>query len=82
MTSNALFAHDNVCAYCYRLHHLGNYTCQDKFIDDVVQTYIVRVQGKHTLIASDIILINSVNLVCSVYSAHRCGGSSGQYIVV
>lgn len=27
------------------LHHMGNYTCQDRNDEHVVQTHIVRVQG-------------------------------------
>ena len=28
------------------LHHMGNYTCQDKYEDTVIQTHILRVQCK------------------------------------
>ncbi len=28
------------------LHHMGNYTCQDKYEDTVIQTHVLRVQCK------------------------------------
>jgi hypothetical protein len=28
------------------LHHMGNYTCQDKNNDQVVQTHVIKVQSK------------------------------------
>ena len=28
------------------LHHIGNYTCQDKLNDQVVQTHVIKVQSE------------------------------------